>query len=59
MQNVARYNPVTYVLDGLRSLQTSGWDGTELAQAAIAIAIFGAITFTMCFRALAQRVAID
>ncbi|MEM9467603.1 MAG: ABC transporter permease [Actinomycetota bacterium] len=59
LQNVARYNPVTYVLDGLRSLQTTGWDGTELAQAAIAIAIFGAITFTMCFRALAQRVAID
>ncbi|MEM9463884.1 MAG: ABC transporter permease [Actinomycetota bacterium] len=59
LQDVARFNPVTYVLDGLRSLQTTGWETTELAQAAGAIAVFGAITFTMCFRALAQRVAID
>ena len=31
-QTVAKYNPVTYLLEGLRSLLMVGWDTTELAR---------------------------
>ena len=36
LQTIAKYNPVTYVLDGLRSLITVGWDWSALAAGAAA-----------------------
>ncbi|HUR85453.1 MAG TPA: ABC transporter permease [Solirubrobacteraceae bacterium] len=41
---IATYNPVSYMVEGIRSLVITGWDGQALAQAfgvtAIAIALF-------------------
>jgi ABC-2 type transport system permease protein len=54
---VAGLNPVTYILDGLRSLTFSGWQWTELVQAAAAIVVVGIISMSMCFAALRGRVA--
>ena len=45
---IATYNPVSYMVEGLRSLVIAGWDAQALAQAfgisAIAIAIFLALS---------------
>ncbi|MEY2566009.1 MAG: type transport system permease protein [Actinomycetota bacterium] len=56
LDTVAAWNPVTYLLDGLRSLTMQGWRWTELGQALLAIAIVGAISMTLCFAALRGRI---
>jgi ABC-2 type transport system permease protein len=52
---VAGLNPVTYLLDGLRSLVTGGWQWDEVGQAALAIAIVSALSMSLCFAALRGR----
>lgn len=53
---VARWNPVTYLLEGLRSLISEGWNADELAGAVAAAVGIAVVTFWMAFRALAARV---
>jgi ABC-2 type transport system permease protein len=53
---VAAWNPVTYLLAGLRSLVIDGWSGRELGKALLAIAVVAAISMSMCFAALRGRV---
>jgi ABC-2 type transport system permease protein len=47
-RTVATYNPVSYMVEGIRSLVIAGWDGQALAQAfgiaAIAIVVFLALS---------------
>ena len=53
---VAHFNPVTYLLGGLRSLvleQGVHWD--ELGQA-VAIVVVGAVSMSLCFAALRERI---
>lgn len=52
---IARYNPVTYLLAGLRSLFV-GWDWSDLGRAALAIGVLGLVSQTLSFRALQGRV---
>lgn len=54
---IARYNPVTYLLAGLRSL-VLGWDGAALGKSLLAIAVLGAVSQTLSFRALNGRVKV-
>jgi ABC-2 type transport system permease protein len=57
LSTVAGFNPVTYLLEGLRSLVLgSGWQWTQLGQALAAIALVGLVSMTMCFAALRGRV---
>jgi len=57
LSTVAGFNPVTYLLGGLRSLVLgSGWQWTQLGQALAAIALVGLVSMTMCFAALRGRV---
>jgi ABC-2 type transport system permease protein len=56
LQHVAAWNPVTYILQGLRSLALDGWVGKDLASAALAIVIVAVLSMAMCFRALSGRV---
>jgi ABC-2 type transport system permease protein len=57
LNTVAGFNPVTYLLDGLRSLVLgNSWQWGQLGQAVAAIAIVGLISMTMCFAALRGRV---
>ena len=55
LDTVATWNPVTYLLDGLRVLLMEGWEWTDLGQALVAVAVVGAISMTLCFGALRGR----
>ena len=57
LREIARWNPVTYLLDGMRSLVSDGWDGVDLLQAFAAVLGVGATSFYLAFRALRGRVA--
>src|SRR5512141_2748758 len=48
MDVAATWNPVTYVLAGMRVLISEGWRWAELGQAVLAIAIVGAVSMGMC-----------
>ena len=57
LSTVAGFNPVTYLLEGLRSLVLgSGWQWSQLGQALAAIVLVGLVSMTMCFAALRGRV---
>ncbi len=56
LSTAADYNPVTYLLSGMRSLILEGWNGTELLKAFLACAAVGALSFTLAFTALRGRV---
>jgi ABC-2 type transport system permease protein len=55
LNTVAGFNPVTYLLEGLRSLVMQGWEWESLGKALIAIAVVGTISMTLCFTALRGR----
>ena len=57
LDKVAGVNPVTYILEGLRSLVLeNGWQWDDLAKAVVAIAIVGAVSMSLCFAALRGRI---
>jgi ABC-2 type transport system permease protein len=54
---VAGFNPVTYLLEGMRSVVlVEGWQWAELAQALVAIAVVGGVSMWLCFAALRGRI---
>jgi len=55
LEAVARVNPVTYVLLGMRSVVTEGWDGAALLKGGIAVADIGAVTLSATLLALRRR----
>jgi ABC-2 type transport system permease protein len=55
LSSIAGWNPVTYILEGLRSLVTTGWRWETLGKALLAIAAVGAISMSLCFAALRGR----
>jgi ABC-2 type transport system permease protein len=55
LNTVAAWNPVTYLLAGLRSLTMQGWRWGDLGQALAAIAIVAVISMSLCFAALRGR----
>ncbi len=55
MSTVAVYNPVTYLLAGLRSLISVGWDPEALGRGFASIAVVGAVSFTLALVALRGR----
>jgi ABC-2 type transport system permease protein len=56
LATIADYNPVTYVLAGLRALLTDGWDTGAVLGALAAVAVVGAVSFGLAFSALHARV---
>lgn len=56
LRSVATFNPVTYLLDGLRSLVIVGWEPEKILNMALAIAIIGFISFGLAFWALLEKV---
>jgi ABC-2 type transport system permease protein len=59
LDTVATWNPVTYLLAGLRSLSMQGWEWHDLAGALVAIAVVGAVSMSLCFGALRGRLKQD
>ncbi|NBU33091.1 ABC transporter permease [bacterium] len=57
LKTVAMYNPVTYLLDGLRSLIYVGWEWDTLVKTLLAIGIILTLSFTLAFLALKGRVS--
>lgn len=57
LATVADYNPVTYLLDALRSLLTEGWEPSTLALGLLATLAVGALSFFLAFTALRGRVS--
>jgi ABC-2 type transport system permease protein len=56
LDTVAGWNPVTYMLEGMRSLALSGWHWDDLGRAALALLVVFALSFGLCFAALRSRV---
>jgi len=56
LQTAARMNPVTYLLQGMRALTLTGWNGHDIGIAFLAIAGMGALTLTLALRGLLSRV---
>ncbi len=57
LNTVAAWNPVTYLLSGLRSLVLGGgWQWTDLGQALLAIVGVGVVSLSLCFAALRGRI---
>src|SRR5437764_2308880 len=55
LDTIAIWNPVTYLLEGLRSLVSTGWQWDSLLKAALAIAGVGVLSMSLCLAALRGR----
>jgi ABC-2 type transport system permease protein len=51
----ATLNPVTYLLQGMRSLSMNGWDASDIGGALLAVFGLGAVSMTLAFMALRGR----
>ena len=56
LQALATINPVTYILEGMRTLILEGWDWEAIGKALAAIIGLGAFTQTLALTALRYRV---
>jgi ABC-2 type transport system permease protein len=56
LDTVAGWNPVTYLLEGMRSLALSGWHWDDLGRAALALLVVFLVSFGLCFAALRSRI---
>src|SRR3954451_12232179 len=56
LDTVAGWNPVTYLLEGMRSLALSGWHWDDLGKTALALLVVFLLSFGLCFAALRSRV---
>ena len=57
LEFLATINPVTYIVEGMRSLILEGWDAATLAKAFASIFAMGAFTMTLVFWGLRSRTA--
>ena len=55
---IATVNPVTYLLQGLRSLITDGWVWSDIAVAFLAVVGVGVVSIGLALAALRGRVAV-
>jgi ABC-2 type transport system permease protein len=55
LNTIAAWNPVTYVLEGQRSLVTQGWRWESLGKAALAVLLVGLVSMSLCLAALRGR----
>ena len=56
LDTAATFNPMTYLLDGMRSLSLYGWDAGDIAGAVLAVIGLGSVTLTLAFLALRSRI---
>jgi ABC-2 type transport system permease protein len=55
LNTIATWNPITYVLEGQRSLVTHGWQWDQLGKAVLAIGVVALLSMSLCFAALRGR----
>ena len=56
LREIARYNPITYILEGMRSLTSDTWQWDEIGKALLAIAIVAAVSQGLSLAALRGRI---
>jgi len=56
LSTAATFNPLTYLLAGMRSLSMSGWDASDLGGAFLAVAILGTASISLALLAFRGRV---
>jgi ABC-2 type transport system permease protein len=56
LETVARFNPITYVVESLRALVNDGWDWEAIWQALVVIVLLGAVTLTGATRAFKKAI---
>ena len=56
LATAAKFNPVTYLLDAMRTMLMEGWDAESLLKGLAAIGLVGAVSFGLAFAALRGRV---
>ncbi len=56
LSTAATVNPMTYVLQGLRSLSLEGWNAGDLAVSVLTIAVWATLSISAAFLALRGRV---
>lgn len=56
LDTVAKFNPITYVVEALRSLTNDGWAWGEIGQAFGIIGLLAALTFTAATRAFFRAI---
>jgi ABC-2 type transport system permease protein len=57
LKAAATVNPMTYLLQGLRSLSMTGWDAGDIAVALLAVGALGSVSLTLAFLAMKGRVS--
>ncbi len=57
LATIATYNPVTYVLGGLRSLIVDGWEWGELGKGLLAILAVTTVSFSLASAAMRGRIS--
>ncbi|MBZ0284584.1 MAG: ABC transporter permease [Anaerolineae bacterium] len=55
IKTAAQFNPITYVLESMRSLLLTGWEGEVLLRGFVACAILGVLMFTFALTGLRTR----
>jgi len=56
LSTAVRFNPTTYLLDGMRALLQDGWKWQRIGTAFLAVGVIGAVSFSLAFGALRGRV---
>lgn len=56
LSTAASFNPMTYILQGLRALSMKGWDLGDIGVSLLAVGILGACSLTLAFTALRTRI---
>ncbi len=56
LSTAATFNPVTYLLQGMRSLSMEGWDAGDIGVALLAVAGLGSFSLSFAFLALKTRI---
>ncbi len=57
LRTVSAWNPVTYLMEGMRAILFDGWDWPAIGKGAAAIFGLAIVTFYIAFRSLGRRVA--
>jgi ABC-2 type transport system permease protein len=56
LATATKFNPTTYLLEGMRALLQEGWHWAPIGKALLSIAGVGIVSFSLAFAALRGRV---
>jgi ABC-2 type transport system permease protein len=54
---IAEYNPITYILEGMRSLLDDSWEWGEIGKAAVAILVVATVSHSLALATMRGRVS--